>query len=293
MNVFLRCGVVLLIVAGLAGCSMSGKQNVPPVSDTAKVPVLGDLSYQDVLERGGTVNNLGMSDQQIVWVGTKAGLYQSADGGNWGLVAPELEYQDIVEWFVNPLNTREIIVAGQAGVMRSVDGGNHWTSIGEGLPVPAQIRCLAGYEKEGELHLFAFVSGEGIYESTDSGENWSLWLPMDQEVYAMDYDPREDRLYVAAQFSLFYYEDGEWKTDALPQAEQTYSLSVDRRTGVLAVATEQGVYEKIDGEWQLLDAKAPEKLIVVAPGEGETRWIGIGESALIYTLIDDKWTKWN
>lgn len=292
MNVFLRCGVALLVAAGLTGCSMSG-QNTNPSGSEGRVPFVGDLSYQEVLERGGMVNNLGMTEQQIVWVGTHAGLYQSADGESWGLVASDLEYQDVVEWFTHPGNPQEIFVAGQTGVMRSSDGGRSWTAIGEGLPDPALIRCMAWFEDEGSLHLVAFVSGEGLYHSTDDGESWSKWVQMDQEVYAMDYNPLENRLYVAAQFSLFYYEDGEWKTEVVPEAEQTYSLSVDRRTGVLAVATEQGVYEKVDGTWQLLTAKAPEKLIVVAPGVGETRWIGIGESAMIYTLVDQKWRKWN
>lgn len=289
MNVFLRCGVVLIMVAGLTGCSMNGQQDNPETTP----PLLGDLTYQDVLEKGGTVHNLGMTANEIVWVGTNAGLYHSADGKNWGLVSGQLENQDIVGWFINPRDPDQIIAAGHTGVMRSSDGGEHWSSIGQGLPVPANIGSFAGFEEQGSIHLFAFISGEGIYQSTDGGENWSLWKPMDQEVYAMDFNPLENRLYVAAQFNLLYYEDGSWKTDVLPQAEQTYSLSVDRRTGVLAVATEQGVYEKVDGQWQLLDAKAPEKLIVVAPGEGEARWIGIGESALIYTLADDRWTKWN
>ena len=109
----------------------------------------------------------------------------------------------------------------------------------------------------------------------------------------MDFNPEENRLYVAAQFSLLYNEDGEWKTEVLPQAQQIYSLSVDKRTGILAVATEQGIFEKIKGEWRLLDARSPEKLIMISSGEGETKWVGVGESALIYKLSDNRWVKWN
>ena len=161
------------------------------------------------------------------------------------------------------------------------------------MPVPAEIRSFTGIRQGEKIRLFAFISGEGIYQSVDKGENWSLWQPMDQEVYAMDFNPEENRLYVAAQFSLLYNEDGQWKTEVLPEAQQIYSLSIERRTGVLAVATERGVFEKVKGEWRLLDARAPEKLILIASGEGKTKWIGIGESALIYKLVDNRWTKWN
>ena len=292
MNAFLRCGVILIMMAGLAGCGLSSHPDNPPNSQSS-APVLGDLTYQDVLEKGGTVHNLGVTKKGIVWVGTNSGLYQSIDGRNWGLVSPQLENRDIVGWFVDPQDPKKIIAAGYTGVMRSVDGGENWAEIGKGLPVPTAIGSFTGYAAGKETYLFAFVSGEGIYRSTDVGENWQLWSPIDQEVYAMDYHPEENRLYAAAQFSLLYSENGEWLAGDLPQAEIIYSLAVNRGTGVLAVVTEQGVYEKSDGEWKLLGAAAPEKLIVVSPGEGETRWVGLGESALIYALKDDIWTLWN
>lgn len=293
MTGYLRWGIGVTVLALLVGCSDS-ERGEPTSSSVVAAALPGDLTYQDVLEKGETVHNLAMTpDTGRIWVGTHAGLYSSADGGMWGLVSPQLEQQDITGWFVDPQDTQRIIAAGSEGVWRSQDGGKTWSSIGKGLPTPANIRSFAGIREGEQIRLFAFVSGEGIYQSVDGGMNWSLWQPMDQEVYAMDFNPEENRLYVAAQFSLFYNEDGEWKTEPLPQAQQIYSLSVDRRTGVLAAATEQGIFEKVDGEWRLLDARAPEKLIVIAQGAGDAKWVGIGESALIYKLTRERWTKWN
>jgi ligand-binding sensor domain-containing protein len=293
MKKFKLWGAVLIVMSVMTGCSESGQNQPPPSPVTAAALPQGTMTYQEVLEKGGTVHNLAMRAADQIWVGTNSGLYHSTANGGWGLLSSQLEFQDIVGWYVYPDDPDHIVIAGNSGVMRSKDGGVNWESIGNGFPSPANIRSFVGIEEKGSIRLCAFVSGEGIYHSNDDGENWSMWLPMDQEVYAMDFNPEENRLYVAAQFSLFYHEDGEWKSEVLPQAEQTYSLAVDERSGVLAVATEQGVFEKEDGEWRLLDAKAPEKLIVVAPGEGDTEWIGIGESALIYSLADDRWTKWN
>jgi len=282
----------MIVLASMSGCSDSG-QKKPPSSPVTAAALPGEFTYQEVLEKGGAVHNLSMRDEKQVWVGTNAGLYHSVDQGKWGLVSSQLEYRDIVGWYVYPGDPNHILIAGDAGVMHSLDGGENWSTIGTGLPTPANIRSFVGIEEDDQIRLCAFVSGEGIYQSLDGGETWQMWLPMDQEVYAMDFNPVENRLYVAAQFSLFYHEDGQWKSELLPQAEQTYSLAVDRRTGVLAVATEQGVFEKESGEWRMLNAKAPEKLIVVAPGEGKTKWVGIGESALIYSLTNDRWKKWN
>ncbi|CAM3291098.1 MULTISPECIES: hypothetical protein [Brevibacillus] len=292
MKKFQRWGAVLIAMSVMTGCSESGP-NKPSSSSVTAAAMPGDLTYQEVLEKGGTVHNLSMRASDQIWVGTNSGLYYSADRGGWGLLSSQIEYQDIVGWYIDPNDPDHIIIAGHTGVMRSEDGGKHWDSIGKGLPSPANIRSFVGIQEEDQLRLCAFVSGEGIYHSVDGGEIWSMWLPMDQEVYAMDFNPVENRLYVAAQFSLFYHEDGQWKSEVVPQAQQTYSLAVDPRSGVLAVATEQGVFEKANGEWRLLNAKAPERLIVVAPGEGKTKWIGIGESALIYSLANDRWTKWN
>jgi photosystem II stability/assembly factor-like uncharacterized protein len=234
-----------------------------------------------------------MTKQGTVWVGTGSGLYHSADGKNWGLLFPQLENRDIAGWFVNPEDPDQIFAAGSNGIMRTLDGGVNWAEIGEGLPDPAAVSSFTGYEEDGQIHLFAFISGEGIYRSTDAGENWQLWSQIDQEVYAMDFHPEENRLCAAAQFSLLCEEDGKWRSVDLPQAEQIYSLAVNRETGALAVATEQGVFEKKDDEWERLDAESPEKLIVVSPGAKNVNWVGLGESALIYMLEKDKWILWN
>lgn len=293
MRSLLQWGMIMMTWALLAGCGESGRNtSVPPPVTAAATP--GDLTYQDVLQKGEVVHNLSMTpDAQQIWVGTHAGLYSSAGGGLWGALSPELEREDVTGWFVDPDNPEHIFAAGQSGVISSRDGGKKWIRLGKGLPQPAEIRSVAGIREGEQLRLFAFVAGEGIYQSSNAGKEWKLWLPLDQEVYAMDYDPVEHRLYVAAQFSLLYHEEGQWKTEAVPHGQQVYSLTVDRVNGVLAVATDQGILEKVDGEWQELHAKAPEKLIVIAPGAGDYKWVGIGESAFVYALSGDKWMKWN
>lgn len=298
MKSFLKWGISTLAILQLVGCGIASSnrtEGVTPTSPTVTAAALqGDLTYQDVLEQGQTIHNLMMTDDaEQIWVGTHTGLYTSVDGGTWGSISDELQQYDIEGWFVDPKNPDHIFAGGNTGVVISKNGGEEWTPANKGLPEPAIISSFVGTRQDNKITLFAFVSGEGIYRSTDKAKTWSLWQQMDQEVFAMDFDPEQNRLYVAAQFSLLYNEEGQWKTEAVPNAQQIYSLAINRRTGTLAVATEQGVYEKIKGKWRLLDARSPEKLIVIASGAGDTKWVGIGESALIYKFDDKRWTKWN
>jgi ligand-binding sensor domain-containing protein len=289
-------GMVVTVVALLVGCTNDkeqGKPKTPSPVAAAKMP--GDMTYQDVLQKGEVVNTLAMTgDGQQIWVGTHNGLYSSAGDGLWALFTPSLEQEDVAGWFVDPEHPDQIYVAGVNGVKRTTDGGKSWTEAGAGLPDLPNIHSFTGIREGNSIRLFAFVTGEGIYQSTNGGEQWKLWLPLDQEVYAMDYHPAEKRLYVATQYGLLYHQNETWETENIPGVEQIYSLAVDRRDGTIAIATEQGILQKTDGEWRPLGAKAPEILTEIAPGAGDTKWVGIGESAYVYALHDDdRWVKWD
>lgn len=293
MNIILRLGAFLLFVAVLAGCGTEQAVNKRHSAPVTAANLHGDLSYQDVLEKGETVHNLTMTaDAKRIWVGTHAGLYSSANSGLWGSLSTQLDSVDVTGWFVDPKQPDRMIIAGNSGVMRSTDGGKNWDKIGKGLPQIPNILSLTGIREGEQIRLFAFVSGEGVYQSTDAGDHWKLWLPLDQEVFAMDYSPEDQHIYVATQYGLLYNQKEMWETEPLANVEQVYSIAVDKRNGSLYAATEQGIMEKKGGEWKLLDAKAPEKLISIAPGEGDYQLVGIGESAFIYSLSNEKWSKW-
>jgi len=297
MKSVFRWGWIGLIVVLLVGCAHDNRLAKPPKPpspvEAAHMP--GDLTYQDVLQKGEVVHTLSMTpDGQQIWVGTHSGLYSSTGNGLWTLFSPELEQVDVAGWFVDPDQPERMYVAGVQGVKRTADGGNHWEDANSGLPDTLNIHSFTGIDEGETTRLFAFVTGEGIYQSTDGGMEWKLSLPLDQEVYAMDYHPGEGRLYVATQYGLLYYENGNWQMENIPGVEQIYSLAVNRQNGTIAVATEQGVLQKNGSEWQPLGAQVAEILIKIAPGSGETRWIGIGESAYVYLLHeDDQWMRWD
>jgi ligand-binding sensor domain-containing protein len=292
MNGLLRFSIAMVLLALVTGCGDTAEQTKqrqnPPVL-AATVP--GDLTYQDVLQKGEAVHSLAMIDETRIWVGTTAGLYGSTSNGLWASLSSEIEANDVAGWYIDPENPQHIYIGGNRTLKVSLDGGKSWKNMSEGLPDAPDIRGIAGVRKDGELHLYAAVSGEGVYLSKNNGK-WEKWLPLDQDVYMIDYHPDEDRVYVATQYGVLFSHGEKWETEPLPNAEQVYSLAVDDRDGSLYVATEQGILHKKDGTWMPLPVKAPERLVVIAQGAGDYQLVGIGESAYIYTLLDEKWTKW-
>lgn len=295
MRRFIRFCIIIALIALIVGCSgqEKGKEKDKQPAPVTAAHLTGDLTYQDVLEKGETINALSMTEEgKSIWVGTHAGVYSSVNSGLWALLSNDLGQDDVTAWFADPQQPERIVAAGNGVLKHSSDGGKSWQSIGEGLPPSPNIRSLTGVREGDQLRLFGLVSGEGVYQSVDGGENWKLWLPLDQEVYAMDYSPARQRIFVATQYGLLYNQGELWETEQLADVEQIYSLAVDRREDSLYIATEHGIMRNRDGEWEVLSAKAPEKLISIAAGVGDYTLVGIGESAFIYTLSNDKWSKW-
>jgi uncharacterized protein (TIGR03437 family) len=76
-------------------------------------------------------------------------VYRSDNSGkNWenttGFHGISIVGEELRDLAVSPINEDEIVVAGSAGVFRSIDGGLSWSSLNDGLPnlPPARIRGL-------------------------------------------------------------------------------------------------------------------------------------------------------
>ncbi len=285
-----------LLLVLLSGCQQQlgpkqkGPYLKPPV---AAANIQGDLLYRDVLQKGELVHNVGMpGGAKQVWVGTHNGLYVSAEKGLWGLLSPELAKDDITGWAIRPDNPNQIFLGGVGVHKRSTDGGQTWQDSGEGLPEGADIRCLIGADVHGTYTLYAFVTGLGVYQSLDEGEHWQQWQLIDQEVYDMDYSPVEQRLYVVAQNGLYFNEQGKWVKEELPSVDHVFSLAIEQQSGNLFISTNQGIWERKGAKWSKVPLQTPEQMVVISEGTGEHRLVGIGESAFIYTLLNDSWLKW-
>jgi photosystem II stability/assembly factor-like uncharacterized protein len=127
------------------------------------------------------------------------GLYRSLNGGsNWEKVLYVSDSTAVIDVAMNPLNTDILFAAtwdrirypwqrsygGEtSGVHRSLDGGNTWVKLTNGLPVsdsetgriglaisPSNPSTIyASYTTNRITNVF-----DGLYKSTDNGDSWSL-----------------------------------------------------------------------------------------------------------------------
>ncbi len=183
-------------------------------------PYIGDGVYKS--EDGGTTwQHKGLTDQRIVsrlivdptnsniiyaaCLGLpferneERGLYKSIDGGDtWSQVLFVSDQSGIIDLLINPdnpqilyaaswdriRNNTESIVAGpNAKIYKTIDGGNTWINLTNGLPTGNQGRIGLTMSGTNPNIIFAMYVGtnsqlQGIYKSTDAGQNWSA-IPTD------------------------------------------------------------------------------------------------------------------
>ncbi|MEN0005252.1 MAG: T9SS type A sorting domain-containing protein [Bacteroidota bacterium] len=122
------------------------------------------------------------------------GLYRSVDGGQtWTQILYVADEAGVIDMVMAPddsdmlfaagwdriRNNRESYIAGEnGGVFRSVDGGDNWVKLSNGLPQGTVCRIGLTISKMTPGRLWAMYVNpdgfqlQGIYRSDDYGENW-------------------------------------------------------------------------------------------------------------------------
>ncbi|MCF8237065.1 MAG: hypothetical protein K9I85_02835 [Saprospiraceae bacterium] len=131
--------------------------------------------------------------------GVERGLYRSYDGGqNWDKVLYLSDEAGITDILINPdnpnilfacgwhrvRNQAESIVNGNlARVYRSLDGGDTWTKLDNGLPDEPLSRSGLAWSQGRVFVLFVGTNQnlKGVYSSTDNGTSWQE-IPTDQDL---------------------------------------------------------------------------------------------------------------
>ena len=116
-------------------------------------------------------------DHNIIYAASDFGLWKSIDAGaSWYSVASG-DVRDIEFHPTNP----QIVYATRNIMLRSVDGGESFTSINEGLPSGSVISRMAIAVSADEPNWVYVLAGDddsqgfyGFYRSTDSGQSFTL-----------------------------------------------------------------------------------------------------------------------
>ncbi len=125
---------------------------------------------------GEVVNNMLVdpTDNNILYAATTAGLYKTIDAGqNWSLINAS-EFIDIE---FHPTNSQIIYGSSRNGgfIYKTTDGGSTWNSVS----VSSARRIELTVSSDAPDVVYALASNasnglNGIYKSTDSGDNFSL-----------------------------------------------------------------------------------------------------------------------
>ncbi|HEY3876388.1 MAG TPA: hypothetical protein VGM92_13010, partial [Candidatus Kapabacteria bacterium] len=140
-----------------------------------------------------SMGSLGIDpiDTNIVFAGTGElptttdsyggyGMLRSSDGGHtWSDVGPN-NVQAYSRVIVNPIHSNIVYAAAGrtgGGVLRSTDHGLTWNWLAGGLPQNVSVSDLALSMNGDNAVLYAGVVGNGVYLSTDGGDNWTKLDP--------------------------------------------------------------------------------------------------------------------
>ncbi|MCD6508261.1 hypothetical protein J7M22_16790, partial [Candidatus Poribacteria bacterium] len=161
------------------------------------------------------------------WIkgGKVTGLYKSEDGGlTWRKIFDYLAIPIVID----PRRPMRVYVGGEGKVYRSMDGGDSWVGLREGLPQGLIHSMLI--DPLNPNIIYAGVDMVGVYRSEDGGETWSplgKGFPDTVKIMDLAIDPSSPDFLYAATISgvAFGNEYGLWRME-LPPRKPFHSVSV-------------------------------------------------------------------
>ncbi|MFO7894714.1 MAG: hypothetical protein R6U63_13345 [Longimicrobiales bacterium] len=174
------------------------------------------------------------------------GIYRSTDGGEtWEAVLALNDSTGASDLVMDPSNPRVLyagmwraerkpwtLISGaeEGGVYRSVDGGDSWTKLGNGLPEGKIGKVGLAVSPANPDRVWAMVEanpGNGLYRSDDGGESWQL-LTDDNNIVGRPFyyhhviaDPQDPNTVYSANVRLWRSVDGgqEWEMIPVPHGD--------------------------------------------------------------------------
>jgi photosystem II stability/assembly factor-like uncharacterized protein len=256
----------------------------------------GDGIYKST-DGGRTWKNMGLANSEhvgkiwvdarnpnVVWVaaqgplfspGGDRGLYKTSDGGQtWKAMLTVSENTGVTDFDVDPRNPdimyaaayqrrrhTSIVIAGgpESALYKSVDAGEHWVKLTEGIPAVDKGRIAVAVSPQKPDVVYATIttnSGNkqsGWYRSEDAGGHWvklNEFVVQDPEYYGEIYaDPFQfDRVY-AMDVAVRVTEDGGKTISAAGWGvhSDNHSLTFDPTdSNHLLVGNDGGLYETYD-----------------------------------------------
>lgn len=157
-------------VAAISGLVVLG---VIAVIAVARQAALVPASLSSGAYVGGDLHSLVVDpkDPNHIYLGGHDGAVESLDGGRTFRQIAALASIDAMGWSVSG-DGRTMIVGGHSGLRVSRDGGGSWQDQTAALPT-TDVHGL-GMDPTSATHRWAYLTGRGVYQTTDGGKSWSF-----------------------------------------------------------------------------------------------------------------------
>jgi photosystem II stability/assembly factor-like uncharacterized protein len=234
---------------------------------------------------------IAVSADGIVYVGSRNGLYRSADQGqSWDQLLAGARVLSLAA-------SAELLLVGteRDGVLRSEDHGRSFSGANAGL-IDLSVIAIAvspAFEQDGT----AFVATtSGLYRTRNGGKSWR---PLDVDAAAQCLCISQDGLVLAGTESdgLLRSNDGgtHWEPVSTLLAASVTAIAHSRHSGTTAVATDQGIAisENSSESWTLTGADLGPVLAVhfASTDDGEVLLAGLYREGV--TRAVDPFDRWS
>jgi photosystem II stability/assembly factor-like uncharacterized protein len=210
-------------------------------------------------EKEGQCNTIGVWNQLIL-VGTKAGLLISRDNGrSWYKQGEGLSGQEVYSIDLGPGENKTIYLAAEKGVFKSLDAGVTWERIFSVLPagkedtetvdppedclVESRILYFVKADKV-KPQLIYLATAQGVYQSLDQGKSWKKLTEyglLDPTVKMLA-QPDSLEILALTGGGVFEFQNERWQEYVIGLAAGKLGCIFLDRAGNIYLAGEKGIY---------------------------------------------------
>lgn len=257
-----------ILTSGLTGKGGSGSRGVFVSTDNGQAWQESNALLAGGSISGADVNRLIVDRndaKNLLAVTRNSGVYASNDSGAaWFQFLPNVSGYDA---YLNPQNSREIVVAGASGarpvIVKSSDAGGAWTQVYSHPVAEAAVTAIV-YDQRNTAILYAGLSTGTIIKSIDGGLNWNTLITHKDRVVRLLLSSNGGTLYMLGRaLGLKKSSDGgrTWTDLKLPEKAAEHSdiaFENPANANVLYLASSVGLFKTTDGggNWTKLSIPA-------------------------------------
>ena len=184
------------------------------------------------------------ADPDLLWIVNNDGVFRSDNKGvTWSEPDPSFADGYSVVALAAHTTDADIVMAGQEGTRgtyRSTDRGSSWHLVG-GVTLPFSQPTDIDFAHDQPSHVFVSFVGDGVWRSTDTGDNWSSFGLAGNTVNSLVAAPSDSGYlyaWVGGSSTLFFRNPGVgvWTAATVGPPRPVLALAVDGVTPNVAYA---------------------------------------------------------